>query len=78
VAHNASAANVFACAAAVDGAPLPSAIVDHGTLFPPPGAGPGTPPRTLEFWMSPDPLPWSPGGGPCGGPGTGVGGGGAS
>ena len=51
-AHNASARNVFAFAAAANGAGLPQPLVDHAQLFTAGGVG------TLEFWMTDAPTAW--------------------
>jgi len=55
VAHNASAANVFAYRAAANGVPLTTPFVEHAALFPP---SRGAPAGRLDFWMTDAPSPW--------------------
>jgi putative alpha-1,2-mannosidase len=61
-AHNASAGNVFVAAAAVNGVPLPSAIVTHAALFGAGGGGGGGGGPLLEVWMTSEPVVWGSGG----------------
>ena len=50
LAHNASSSRVFVAAATLNGAALPSPIVQHAALL--------TPPSLLEFFMTDTPVPW--------------------
>ena len=54
IAHNSSAANIYAYAAAVNGVFLDTPFVTHGVLFPSGGGGAAL----LEFWMCERPAVW--------------------
>ena len=54
VAHNFSAANVYVAKAALNGAPLPTPMVEHAALL----AGA---PSLLEFWLTSEPVKWGTG-----------------
>lgn len=53
IAHNASAGNIYAYAAAANGVKLTSAYVNHTQLWPT-----GTANALLEFWMTDAPQPF--------------------